>query len=194
MVSKKTARPSPSDPFLQELALRSGVFVGRGGRRARLRRWLNILATPIRFPDRDQIGWQVFLFVACLLGGYGALVCEERSPKVTAVLHPSRRAGLDLHAVKPSAEPCWKIVGFWAWPIGQSHGKDVITEVLAAADATRTRVMLTAANQRLARGYYAALGFVVDDGEERVTRPRIVRQPRPAVVSAELERVRSLAG
>ncbi len=176
-------RVDPGDGFLQELAATDGLCLGSCGLRVRLRRWVNMLVTPIRFPEQGGVGWRVFLFVSCLLGGYGALLWEERSSKVAAVLHADRHAGLDLRIVTAGDEPAWKITSFWAWPTGRGRGLDVITAVLAAADATGTTLLLNAANRRLAAEYYASLGFVVRPGQEQAKRPWIERLP--GVVHAE---------
>jgi len=37
-----------------------------------------MLVTPVRVPERGGVGWRALLFVSCLLGGYGALLWEER--------------------------------------------------------------------------------------------------------------------
>jgi len=134
-----------------------------------------MLVTPIRVPDQGGIGWRAFLFASCLLGGYGALLWEERSPEVTAVTLVDGHAGLDLRMTTADDRPAWKITSFWAWPTGRGRGLDVITAVLAAADATGTTLLLNAANRRLAADYYAPLGFVVCPGQEQAKRPWIER-------------------
>lgn len=174
---KTNSRVILGDQFLQELAATRGIRVGPCGRRVRLRRWANMLVTPIRFPEQGRVGWRVFLFASCLLGGYGALLWEERSRKVTAVLDADRRAGLDLRKAAADDEPIWKITSFWAWPTGRGRGLDVIVAVVAAADATGTTLLLNAANRRLAAEYYAPLGFVVRSGQEQAKRPLIERVP-----------------
>jgi hypothetical protein len=171
------------DRFLQQLAAMNGIRLGPCGRRVRLRRWVNMLVTPIRVPEQGAIGWRAFLFGSCLLGGYGALLWEERSPKVIAVLHADRHAGLDLHIATAGDGPAWKITSFWAWPTGRGRGRDVITAVVAAADVTGTTLLLNAANRRLAAEYYVPLGFVVRPGQEQAKRPWIERLP--GVVHAE---------
>jgi hypothetical protein len=175
------------DRFLQQRAATNGIRLGPCGRRVRLRRWVNMLVTPIRVPEQGGIGWRVFFFVSCLLGGYGALLWEERSPKVTAVLHADRHAGLDLRIATASDGRAWTITSFWAWPTGRGRGLDVITAVLAAADATGTTLLLNAANCRLAARYYAPLGFGVRPGQEAAKRPLMVRLP--GVVRAEAESI-----
>lgn len=165
------------DRFLLQLAATNGVSLGPCGRRVRLRRWVNMIVTPIRVREHGGIGWRAFLFVSCLLGGYGALLWEERSPKVTAVLHADRHAGLDLRIAPADDGPAWVITSFWAWPTGRGRGIDVITAVLAAADATGTTLLLNAANRWLAVEYYAPLGFAVRAGQELAKRPWIERLP-----------------
>lgn len=163
------------------------IRVGRCGRSIRLRRWVNMVLAPVRFPEQGAIGWRLLLFVSSMVGGYGALLWEERSSKVTAVFHADRRAGLDLRIVTPGDEPIWKITSFWAWPMGRRRGLDVITAVVAAADATGTTLLLNAANRQLAVGYYAPLGFVVRPGQEMSKRPWMERLP--GAVHAEAESI-----
>ncbi|WP_370337500.1 hypothetical protein [Catenulispora sp. MAP5-51] len=174
---KTISRAILDDGFLQQLADTNGVCLGPCGRRVRLRRWANMVITPIRVREQGGIGWRAFLFVSCLLGGYGALLWEEHSPKVTAILHTSRHAGLDLRIAPADDGPAWVITSFWAWPTGHGRGLDVITAVLAAADATGTTLLLDAANRWLAAEYYAPLGFAVRPGQEQAKRPWIERVP-----------------
>lgn len=176
-VRRTTSRAILGDRFLQQLAAMDGVFLGPCGRRVRLRRWVNMFVTPIRVRAQGGIGWRALLFVSCLLGGYGALMWEECSSKVTAVLHVDRHAGLDLRIAPADEGPAWVITSFWAWPTGRGRGLDVITGVLAAADATGTALLLNAANRRLAAEYYAPLGFAVRPGQEQAKRPWIERLP-----------------
>jgi hypothetical protein len=180
-----------SDEFLEALAAVNGIHVGRCGRRVGLRRWLHMLATPIRFPQQGGISWRLFLFVSCLMGGYGALLWEELSPNVTAVLHTDRHAGLDLRMVSDGDESSWKITSFWAWPTGRGHGRDVLAAVLTAADATGATLVLNAANRWLAAEYYAPLGFVVRPGQEGSRRPWIERRPASACPESAVDRRRS---
>lgn len=174
---KTKSRVAFGDQFMQQLKSTPGICLGPCGRRVRLRRWVHMLTTPIRFPEQGGIGWRTLLLVSGVLGGYGALAWEERSPKVVAVLHAERCAGLDLRLVAAHDEPAWKITSFWAWPTGQGRGLDVLTGVLAAADATETHLSLNAANRRLAAEYYAPLGFVIRPGQERAKRPLMDRLP-----------------
>lgn len=155
----------------------NGIHLGPCGRRVRMRRWLNMTVTPIRFPEQGGIGWRAPLFLGCLMFGYLALRLEELSPKITAVLHADLCAGLDLRVMAVEDEPTWKITNFWAWPIGHGRGSDVLAAVLAAADATGTTLVLSAANRRLADRYYVPVGFVVRPGQERSKRPWIERRP-----------------
>ncbi|MEY9855104.1 GNAT superfamily N-acetyltransferase [Catenulispora sp. GAS73] len=148
---------------------------------------MNMLITPIHFRGQGGIGWRTFLFVSCLLGGYGALVWEERSSKITAVLDTDRRAGLDLRRVTAGDESTWKITSFWAWPTGRGRGLGVIAAVLAAADVTGTTLLLNAANRRLAVRYYGPLGFVVRPGQEAAKRPWLERLP--GAVRAEADSI-----
>lgn len=171
------AKPEPGDELLRALAATEGIHVGAGGSRVRLRRWRHMVATPIRFPEQGSLGWRVFFFVACLIGGYPTLLREGCSSKVITVLHPGRCAGLDLRLVAGGRGPAWKIANFWAWPTGHGRGRDVIAAVLTMADATGTTLVLTAASRALAAGYYAPLGFVVCPGQEKSRRPWIERPP-----------------
>src|SRR4051812_5453059 len=129
------AKSELDDDFRQALVATNGIRIGTCGLRIRLRRWVHMLVTPIRFPDQGGISWRIFFFAACLMGGYGALLWEGRSPKVTTVLHAGGHAGLDLRTVADNDCPAWKITNFWAWPSGHGRGKDVLTAVLTAADA-----------------------------------------------------------
>lgn len=166
---------SLGERLLQQLAATNEVRLGPYGGRVRLRRWVNMLAIPIRVPEQGGIGWRAFLFASCFLGGYGALLWEERSPKVIAVTLVDGHAGLDLRIAMVGDGPAWMITSFWAWPTGHGRGLDVITAVLAAADATGTTLLLNASNRRLAAEYYAPLGFVVRPGQEQAKRPLIER-------------------
>lgn len=171
------AKPEPGVDFRRALAAMDGIHIGAGGSRVRMRRWRHMMATPLRFAEQGGLGWRAFFVVASLIGGYPALLRQGCSSKVITVLHPSRGAGLDLRYVAIGRGPAWKITDFWASPTGHGRGRDVITAVVAAADATGTTLVLNAANRTLATRYYAPLGFVVRSGQEQSKRPWIERPP-----------------
>ena len=77
---------------------------------------------------------------------------------------------------------------FWAWPTGRGYGLALIQEVLNAADSTETLLLLQAGNRKLATGFYAPLGFVIQAGEEAAKRPWIERRAaQPSNRSAEAQ-------
>lgn len=143
-----------------------------------------MLVTPVRVPEQGRVGWRAFLFVSCLLGECGALLGEERSPKITAVIHADEHAGLDLRRATAGDGHAWTITSFWAWPTGRGRGLDVLAAILDAADATGTVILLNAANRRLAAEYYALVGFAVRPGQEQAKRPWIERLPGAVHVEA----------
>lgn len=98
------------------------------------------------------------------------LLWEERSLKITAVIHADEQAGLDLRRATVGDGHAWTITSFRAGPRTRTR-LDVLTAILDAADATGTVLLLNAANRRLAAEYHAPVGFVVRPGRSRQAAP-----------------------
>lgn len=86
-------------------------------------------------------------------------------------------AGLDVVAVRYGGRPAWLISRYWAWRLGQRHGRVVLSTVLDVADHTDTLLVLAAGNPVVARRIYRPAGFDFQPGQEHKRRPRIVREP-----------------
>ena len=172
----------PDDPFLSSLSAHEALYVGRWGRRLRGRRWLNLAATPIRFRAEGSRAWRCFIGIGMVLSGGMSQLLVDASTKGIAVGRRDGRAGLDVLPTVGNDGVCWTIVRFWAWPIGQGFGLDLIKGVLAAADESVTTLLLQAGNRRLAEYFYAPLGFEVQRGERTAKRPWVKRAPAPAVI------------
>lgn len=170
----KRVRDSDSE-FLAALADLDGIRIGPCPQRILLRRWANTVIAPIRFA-RHRSAAHGFIQVALWAPlGYLALLLERRMTKYIAVTATDGHAGLLLHRERDKPGWCWQISSFWAWPTGHGSGHPVIGAVVSAADSTGTAVRLRADNQRLARDYYAGLGFEFREGQHDAVRPRILR-------------------
>ena len=170
----------PADAFLSALSTHEGLHVGRWGRCFRGRRWLNLATTPIRFREEGGRAWRCFIGIGMMLSGGLSQLLVDVSTKGIAVRRHDGQAGLDVLPTVCNDGVCWTIVRFWAWPIGQGYGRDLIKDVLAAADESGATLLLQAGNRRLAEYFYAPLGFEVQQGEETAKRPWIERTPAAA--------------
>jgi hypothetical protein len=149
----------------------------RWGNRHRLRRWMNVTGTPLRFTEEGSLFRRVVIGFGFATFGLPVQWLVDRSTKGTAIVAYDGRSGLDLRQTGHADEPVWMIARFWAWPIGNGHSRTVSTALVEAADRTGSRLVLQAGNQHLAREFYAPLGFAYQPGQERVRRPRLIREP-----------------
>lgn len=170
----KRVRDSDSE-FLAALADLDGIRIGPCAQRILLRRWANTVIAPIHFARHRSAAHGLIQVVLWAPLGYLALLLERRMTKYIAVTATDGHAGLLLHRERDKHGWCWQISSFWAWPTGHGSGHPVISAVVSAADSTGTAVRLRADNRRLARDYYAGLGFEFREGQQDVVRPRILR-------------------
>jgi hypothetical protein len=175
----------PPDAFLRVLSAREGLGVGRWGRRFWGRRWLNLVTTPMRFRAAGGWVWRVQMATGMVLtGGMSQLLVDVVS-KGIAVGRLDGRAGLDVLPTVGDDRPCWTIVRFWAWPTGHGFGRELIGDVVAAADASGSVLQLQAGNRQLADAFYARLGFAIEPGQESARHPWIERVPMRAETESE---------
>lgn len=173
-----TATGCRQPPFLQELA--AGPWVrcaGRLGRGLRVRRWLNVICTPLQHTAEGNRFDRVQRCFAFALFGAPVQWLFDQVTRGTAVVNRDGHAGLDVLAVRYDGRPAWLITRYWAWPLGHGHGRVVLSAVLDVADRSGALLVLEAGNPEVAHRIYGPAGFEFQPGQEHKRRPRIVREP-----------------
>ena len=182
-----TRRPHPSveSEFPQLLASDPWVCCAGGrGRRLHVKRWLNLVTSPMRHRTGFRIG-RAYRAVVFAIVGLPVQWLVDRFARGIAVENRDGRAGLHITATRHCGRPAWLISDYWAWPLGHGHGRVVLNAVLDVADRTGTQLTLRAGNSVLAQRIYRPAGFDFQPGQEHKGRPRIVREPVVASIDNE---------